>query len=345
MISAMSSSLNDSLPPAIFLMGPTASGKTDLAVALRNHLPVELISVDSSQVYRGMDIGSAKPTRELLEQVPHRLINIRDPSEAYSAADFAQDARKEMEDITRQGGIPLLVGGTMLYFKALLDGLADNPPSDLKIRKKIEADAREKGWPYLHAQLAEIDPESAGALHPNHSQRIQRALEVFQITGKPLSLIKRNQQEKGSLIESILNDYKLVQIALMPLDRLYLNQCTERRFKLMLDADFESEVQVLYERGDLHPDLSSLRAVGYKQMWRYLSGDIGYDEVYRLGIIATRQLVKRQLTWLKKWPHLNQIHINYADEKKVFSEKALADCLKILKDSCVYRNVLQQYCR
>jgi tRNA dimethylallyltransferase len=331
MISVMNSSLTDSLPPAIFLMGPTASGKTDLAVALRKHLPVELISVDSSQVYKGMDIGSAKPTRELLEQAPHRLINIRDPSEAYSAAEFAQDARKEMEDITRQGGIPLLVGGTMLYFKALLDGLADNPPSDLKIRKKIEADAREKGWPCLHAQLAKIDPESAGALHPNHSQRIQRALEIFQITGKPLSLIKRNQQEKGSLIESILNDYKLVQIALIPLDRLYLHKCIERRFKSMLDADFESEVKVLYERADLHPDLSSLRAVGYKQMWRYLSGDISYDEVYRLGVIATRQLVKRQLTWLKKWPDLHQIHINYADEKKIFSEKALAECLKILK--------------
>ena len=319
-------------------MGPTASGKTDLAVALRKHLPIELISVDSSQVYRGMDIGSAKPTRELLEQVPHRLINIRDPSEVYSAADFAQDARKEMEDITKQGRIPLLVGGTMLYFKALLDGLADNPPSDFKIRKKIEAAARKKGWPYLHAQLAEIDPESAGAIHPNHSQRIQRALEIFQITGKPLSLIKRNQQEKGSLIKPILNDYKLVQIALIPLDRLYLHQCIEQRFKSMLDADFESEVQALYERGDLSPDLSSLRAVGYKQMWRYLSGDISCDEVCRLGVIATRQLAKRQLTWLKKWPDLYQLQVNYADEKKILSEKVLAGCLEILKNSCICKN-------
>ena len=319
-------------------MGPTASGKTDLAVALRKHLPIELISVDSSQVYRGMDIGSAKPTRELLEQVPHRLIDIRDPSEVYSAADFAQDARKEMEDITKQGRIPLLVGGTMLYFKALLDGLADNPPSDFKIRKKIEADARKKGWPYLHAQLAEIDPESAGAIHPNHSQRIQRALEIFQITGKPLSLIKRNQQEKGSLIKPILNDYKLVQIALIPLDRLYLHQCIEQRFKSMLDADFESEVQALYERGDLSPDLSSLRAVGYKQMWKYLSGDISCDEVCRLGVIATRQLAKRQLTWLKKWPDLYQLQVNYADEKKILSEKVLAGCLEILKNSCICKN-------
>ncbi len=319
-------------------MGPTASGKTDLAVALRKHLPIELISVDSSQVYRGMDIGSAKPTRELLEQVPHRLIDIRDPSEVYSAADFAQDARKEMEDITKQGRIPLLVGGTMLYFKALLDGLADNPPSDFKIRKKIEAAARKKGWPYLHAQLAEIDPESAGAIHPNHSQRIQRALEIFQITGKPLSLIKRNQQEKGSLIKPILNDYKLVQIALIPLDRLYLHQCIEQRFKSMLDADFESEVQALYERGDLSPDLSSLRAVGYKQMWKYLSGDISCDEVCRLGVIATRQLAKRQLTWLKKWPDLYQLQVNYADEKKILSEKVLAGCLEILKNSCICKN-------
>ena len=338
MMPAMNNSFTNSLPPAIFLMGPTASGKTDLAVALRKHLPIELISVDSSQVYRGMDIGSAKPTRELLEQVPHRLINIRDPSEVYSAADFAQDARKEMEDITKQGRIPLLVGGTMLYFKALLDGLADNPPSDFKIRKKIEAAARKKGWPYLHAQLAEIDPESAGAIHPNHSQRIQRALEIFQITGKPLSLIKRNQQEKGSLIKPILNDYKLVQIALIPLDRLYLHQCIEQRFKSMLDADFESEVQALYERGDLSPDLSSLRAVGYKQMWRYLSGDISCDEVCRLGVIATRQLAKRQLTWLKKWPDLYQLQVNYADEKKILSEKVLAGCLEILKNSCICKN-------
>tara|TARA_B110000503_G_scaffold5724_1_gene7895 strand:- start:16072 stop:17094 length:1023 start_codon:yes stop_codon:yes gene_type:complete len=334
----MNNSFTNSLPPAIFLMGPTASGKTDLAVALRKHLPIELISVDSSQVYRGMDIGSAKPTRELLEQVPHRLIDIRDPSEVYSAADFAQDARKEMEDITKQGRIPLLVGGTMLYFKALLDGLADNPPSDFKIRKKIEAAARKKGWPYLHAQLAEIDPESAGAIHPNHSQRIQRALEIFQITGKPLSLIKRNQQEKGSLIKPILNDYKLVQIALIPLDRLYLHQCIEQRFKSMLDADFESEVQALYERGDLSPDLSSLRAVGYKQMWKYLSGDISCDEVCRLGVIATRQLAKRQLTWLKKWPDLYQLQVNYADEKKILSEKVLAGCLEILKNSCICKN-------
>lgn len=338
MMPAMNNSFTNSLPPAIFLMGPTASGKTDLAVALRKHLPIELISVDSSQVYRGMDIGSAKPTRELLEQVPHRLIDIRDPSEVYSAADFAQDARKEMEDITKQGRIPLLVGGTMLYFKALLDGLADNPPSDFKIRKKIEADARKKGWPYLHAQLAEIDPESAGAIHPNHSQRIQRALEIFQITGKPLSLIKRNQQEKGSLIKPILNDYKLVQIALIPLDRLYLHQCIEQRFKSMLDADFESEVQALYERGDLSPDLSSLRAVGYKQMWKYLSGDISCDEVCRLGVIATRQLAKRQLTWLKKWPDLYQLQVNYADEKKILSEKVLAGCLEILKNSCICKN-------
>jgi tRNA dimethylallyltransferase len=338
MMPAMNNSFTNSLPPAIFLMGPTASGKTDLAVALRKHLPIELISVDSSQVYRGMDIGSAKPTRELLEQVPHRLIDIRDPSEVYSAADFAQDARKEMEDITKQGRIPLLVGGTMLYFKALLDGLADNPPSDFKIRKKIEAAARKKGWPYLHAQLAEIDPESAGAIHPNHSQRIQRALEIFQITGKPLSLIKRNQQEKGSLIKPILNDYKLVQIALIPLDRLYLHQCIEQRFKSMLDADFESEVQALYERGDLSPDLSSLRAVGYKQMWKYLSGDISCDEVCRLGVIATRQLAKRQLTWLKKWPDLYQLQVNYADEKKILSEKVLAGCLEILKNSCICKN-------
>ena len=332
----MSSQSIKNLPPAIFLMGPTASGKTDLAVALQKYLPVELISVDSSQVYRGMDIGSAKPDRNLLEKASHRLIDIRDPSEVYSAANFAQDARNEMKDISKQGNIPLLVGGTMLYFKALLDGLADNPPSDLGVRKKIEADAKKYGWPYLHDQLGEVDPETAINLHPNHSQRIQRALEIFQITGKPPSVIRKKQQEQGSLISPISNDYKIIQIALMPLSKVQLHERIEERFQSMLDTGFEAEVKLLYERGDLSLDLPALRAVGYKQMWGYLSGSIDYNQAHQLSVIATRQLVKRQLTWLKKWPDLHEIQVNYESERKIFFEKMLIDCLEILKRSSIF---------
>jgi tRNA dimethylallyltransferase len=333
--------LNEPLPSAIFLMGPTATGKTDLAVALRDHLPVELISVDSALVYRDMNIGSAKPEPELLAKVPHRLIDIRDPLEPYSAADFVQDARKAMVEITAQGRIPLLVGGTMLYFKALLEGLADSPPADPEIRKEIEAVAAEKGWPYVHDQLAQVDPETAGQLHPNHSQRIQRALEVFRLTGKPLSQLKKEQQEKGSALGPITDDYQLIQLALLPEDRLVLHQRIEQRFKAMLALGFEAEVQQLYQRGDLNPDLPSIRAVGYRQMWQYLSGHINYDEMQKRGIIATRQLAKRQLTWLRKWSELHRIDIDYQREKNVVFDEILSNCLKLLKNTPIYMDKSQ----
>ena len=212
-------------PVAIFLMGPTASGKTDLAIELHKHLPVEIINVDSSQVYKGMDIGSAKPTKEILNKIKHRLINIRDPSESYSVADFVIDAQKEMKEIVDQGKIPLLVGGAMLYFKALLGGLADNPPADFSMRKKIEADALLYGWPHLYKKLKKIDPESAKEVHPNNSRRIQRALEIFYITGKTPSAIKKDQKKYGGKITPISNSYRIIQIALIPSEGLtYMNE-------------------------------------------------------------------------------------------------------------------------
>ena len=332
---------SSALPSIIFLMGPTATGKTDLAVALRDHLPVELISVDSALVYRGLNIGSAKPEPELLAKVPHRLIDIRDPAESYSAADFAHDARREIQEITAAGRIPLLVGGTMLYFKALLDGLADSPPADTDIRQEIEKEATEKGWPFLHEQLALVDPETAARLHPNHSQRIQRALEVYRATGKTLSGFQLEQKEKGSVLGPIEEDYQLTQIALIPEERSVLHQRIEQRFNAMLELGFEEEVKKLYQRGDLQPDLPAMRAVGYRQMWQYLSGDLTYTEMIHQGVVATRQLAKRQLTWLRKWPDLHEIHIDYSEDSSVIFDKTLSNCLKILKNVPIYNNTSQ----
>ena len=322
-------------------MGPTATGKTDLAVRLRDLFPVELISVDSALVYRGMNIGSAKPEPELLARVPHRLIDIRDPSEPYSAADFVLDARKAMDEIVAAGRIPLLVGGTMLYFKALLEGLADSPPAGPKIRAEIEKEAAEKGWPYLHAQLLEVDPETAEQLHPNHSQRIQRALEVYRVTGTPLSQLQREQREQGSALGPITKDYQVIQIALLPEDRTALHQRIEQRFQAMLSQGFEAEVRQLFQRGDLHEDLPSIRAVGYRQIWQYLSGAISHDEMIEQGVAATRQLAKRQLTWLRKWPNLEPIQVDYSGDNEKIFEKIVTNCLKILKNTPIYKDKAQ----
>ncbi len=285
--------------PVIFLMGPTASGKTDLALALHDHLPVELISVDSALVYRGMDIGSAKPSKQELEKYPHRLIDIRDPSEPYSAADFVADAEREIENIHAQGNIPLLVGGTMLYFKALLDGLADMPEADAEVRAKIEKDAELHGWAYVHQQLAEVDPQMAAEIHPNHSQRLSRALEVFLVSGKTMTQLREVQQSNDR--KSFAERYTVSQMAISPRDRSVLHRRIEQRFLKMLDAGMIDEVRGLFERGDLHPDLPAIRAVGYRQVWEYLGQQLSYDEMIDRGIIATRQLAKRQLTWLKGW--------------------------------------------
>ncbi|HHL2498823.1 TPA: tRNA (adenosine(37)-N6)-dimethylallyltransferase MiaA [Yersinia enterocolitica] len=280
-------------PPAIFIMGPTASGKTALSIALRQRLPVELVSVDSALIYRGMDIGTAKPSAEELALAPHRLIDIRDPAESYSAADFRKDALKEMADIIAAGRIPLLVGGTMLYFKALLDGLSPLPSADPQVRQRIEQQAAELGWEALHQQLAEIDPVAAARIHPNDPQRLSRALEVFFISGKTLTELTK--------ISGETLPYRVHQFAIAPVSRELLHQRIELRFHQMLDAGFETEARALFDRGDLHTDMPAIRCVGYRQMWSYLSGEIDYDEMVYRGICATRQLAKRQMTWLRGW--------------------------------------------
>ncbi|WP_332420095.1 tRNA (adenosine(37)-N6)-dimethylallyltransferase MiaA [Vibrio metschnikovii] len=284
------------LPLALFLMGPTASGKTDLAIRLRQKYPVEIISVDSALIYKGMDVGTAKPDARELALAPHRLIDILDPSEAYSVADFRQDALREMQAIVNEGKIPLLVGGTMLYYKALLDGLSPLPAANPAVRQQIESQAQEQGWAALHAQLQQIDPISAARIHPNDPQRLSRALEVYKISGKTLTELT---QTKGESIP-----FRVKQFAIAPMDRAELHRRIELRFEKMVKSGFEEEVKALYDRKDLHPDLPSIRCVGYRQMWDYFDGNSTLDEAIYRGICATRQLAKRQLTWLRSWDEL-----------------------------------------
>lgn len=284
---------NHHKPAALFLMGPTASGKTALAIELCQRLPVEIISVDSALIYRGMDIGTAKPDAAELALAPHRLIDILDPSVAYSAADFRRDALAAMTDITAQGKIPLLVGGTMMYFKALLEGLSPLPSADPEIRAQIEARAAQDGWQVLHDELSRIDPVAGARIHPNDPQRLSRALEVYYISGKTMTELTETAGENLP--------FNAYQFAIAPADRKILHQRIEIRFQMMLNAGFEDEVRALYQRGDLHPDLPSIRCVGYRQMWSYLAGEISYDDMVYRGICATRQLAKRQLTWLRGW--------------------------------------------
>lgn len=280
----------------IFLMGPTASGKTALAMALHQALPVEIISVDSALIYRGMDIGSAKPTADELALVPHHLIDIRDPAESYSAADFRSDALRLIADIQHRGNIPLLVGGTMLYFKALLDGISPLPEAQPEVRQQLEQEAEKLGWAELHRQLSEVDPVSAARIHPNDPQRINRALEVYRITGQSLTELTAQKGEPFA--------YPVHQFAIAPQDRAVLHQRIALRYQQMLGSGFEDEVRVLKQRTDLHLDLPSMRCVGYRQMWQYLDGECSYDEMVQRGIAATRQLAKRQLTWLRSWQQL-----------------------------------------
>ncbi|WP_051692568.1 tRNA (adenosine(37)-N6)-dimethylallyltransferase MiaA [Marinobacterium lacunae] len=275
-------------------MGPTASGKTALAMHLYDHLPCELISVDSALIYRGMDIGTAKPSVAELAKYPHRLIDIRDPGEGYSAAEFRADALAAMAEITAAGRIPVLVGGTMMYFNALQQGLASLPEADPALRAELEADAQRLGWAAMHERLAQLDPAAGERLKPTDAQRIERALEVVLLTGKPISEHWAEQQDAAL-------PYNVTALALMPGDRARLHQRIEQRFDLMLAQGFEQEVRALFERGDLHPGLASIRCVGYRQMWDYLEQRLGYDEMRYRGIVATRQLAKRQLTWLRGW--------------------------------------------
>jgi tRNA dimethylallyltransferase len=297
-----------SLPPAIFLMGPTASGKTDLAIELARVLPCEIISVDSALVYRGMDIGTAKPSRELLAEFPHRLIDIRDPAESYSAAEFCSDALAAMADITAAGRIPLLVGGTMLYFKALLEGLADMPSADPAVRAALEAQAAAEGLAALHAELTRVDPESAARIHPNDPQRLVRALEVYRVSGVSMSEHRRRQALRNLHAGAPLGQalpYTVAHLAIAPEQRQVLHERIARRFHLMLEQGLIAEVEALHARGDLHPGLPSIRSVGYRQVWEYIEGRLTRGEMIERGIIATRQLAKRQFTWLRSWP---QVH-------------------------------------
>ncbi|WP_210397567.1 tRNA (adenosine(37)-N6)-dimethylallyltransferase MiaA [Motiliproteus sediminis] len=288
------------MPPVLCVMGATATGKTDLAIRLADQLPVDIISVDSALIYRGMDIGSAKPEPAILAQYPHQLIDIRDPRESYSAAEFRADAMAAIGASHARGRLPILVGGTMLYFKALLQGLAALPPADEAVRARLMADAEEHGWEALHRRLQVVDPVSAGRIHPNDPQRLQRALEVYEISGKTLTELWQAQQQAGL-------PFKLLQLAVEIPDRAMLHRRIETRFKQMLGAGFQAEVELLYQRGDLHPGLPSIRCVGYRQMWSYLEGEIDYEQMVDRGIIATRQLAKRQLTWLRSWSDLHRV--------------------------------------
>ena len=289
---------NTPLPPAIFIMGPTASGKTDLAVELMNKYPCELISVDSALIYKGMDIGTAKPDEQTLARAPHRLISFLDPAESYSAADFRRDALREMKEVTAAGKIPILVGGTMLYYRALEFGLADMPEADPEIRAALTKEAEEHGWQVLHDRLASIDPTSAARIHPNDPQRLQRALEVYQLTG--ITMTEHHQRAAKDALP-----YRLLKIALVPSDREWLRQRASLRFDLMLKTGFMEEVEKLYQRDDLHAKLPSIRCVGYRQAWEFLDGKTDFNEMKNRAIVATRQLAKRQLTWLRSEENLS----------------------------------------
>ena len=290
-------SFSDDRPPVIFVMGPTASGKTELAVHLAENFPCEIISVDSALVYRGMDIGTAKPDAALLRRAPHRLIDICDPSEPYSAARFREDALREMRDIVARGNIPLLVGGTMLYFRALQRGLAPMPSADADIRRDIEAQAGREGWAALHRELAAVDPEAADRIHPNDPQRIQRALEVYRLTGKPMSALHRQSADD-------VLPYRVMKLALAPAAREILHARIEQRFRQMLANGLLEEVRALWVRGDLGADLPAIRAVGYRQVWEHLEGRRDYDDMIQRALVVSRQLAKRQLTWLRSEPGL-----------------------------------------
>ena len=302
------------LPPAIFLMGPTASGKTSVAVELSQRQQMELISVDSALVYRDMDIGTAKPDAASLARAPHHLIDIIDPTEAYSAAAFRRDALRLMHDITQRGKIPLLVGGTMLYFKALRDGLSDLPPSDPEVRAALDAEIAQHSIEHLHKQLAKVDAETAARLKPTDTQRIQRAMEIYRITGQPMSALLGLQQ-----IAEL--PYRILPIALVPSDRAQLHERIATRFKTMLEQGLVDELRMLRKKYPLHPDMTSMRCVGYRQAWQFMEGEIDGSQLLETGLAATRQLAKRQLTWLRSMPENVEVDcLAPSMEKIVLSE-------------------------
>lgn len=312
---------HSSLPPAIFLMGPTASGKTALALELVKRYPCEIISVDSALIYKGMDIGTAKPDADMQKIAPHRLIDLIDPAESYSAAHFRTDALREMEAITAAGKIPLLVGGTMMYFKFLRDGAADLPQSDESIRQRLLDEGLARGWPAMHEKLALIDPQSAARLQPMDSQRIQRALEVYEISGKTLSQFWQEQEAEPL-------PYNVVNLCVCPENRSTLHDRIALRFRQMVESGFLDEVRALYARGDLNINMPSIRCVGYRQAWEHLDGKYDYEEMIERGIIATRQLAKRQITWLRSWPDLHWLDSG--------DKNLLESALKILHSNAIF---------
>lgn len=304
-----------SLPPAIFILGPTASGKTALSMQLADRFPVELISIDSAQVFRDMNIGTAKPDAATLQRYPHHLIDLISPEESYSAAQFCADAQRVMAEITARGKVPLIVGGTMLYYKALTEGLADLPQADPALRAAIDAEAAALGWPALHAELAKMDPETAARLKPNDAQRIQRALEVVRLTGEPMSAIYARQQRHPL-------PWRRLTIALMPTERAWLHERIALRFDEMLEQGLVAETEALRAKYHLHAGLPSMRCVGYRQAWEMLEGQIPPQALRDQGIFATRQFAKRQITWLNSLPNL-----------------ALFDCLKPGLAETIHTNV------
>lgn len=310
---------SDDSPLSVFIMGPTATGKTDLAIHIYNEYASELISVDSALVYRGMDIGTAKPAPEVLARAPHHLIDIIDPAEVYSAGQFRDDALKLMRGSVAAGCTPVLVGGTMLYFNALQKGMAEMPEVPPEIKQAIAAEAAEKGMPALHRRLAQVDPVSARRIHPNDPQRIKRALELYDCTGKTLTDYWQAQKSQASRFP-----YARVKIALVPPDRVVLRKRITQRFDMMLKQGFIEEVEALYQRADLHAEMPSIRAVGYRQVWAYLAGDIGFETMREKAIIATAQLAKRQMTWLRK-----EAECNFIDPLTLNATKVLKN-LKIL---------------
>ncbi|MFT6430863.1 MAG: tRNA dimethylallyltransferase [Halopseudomonas sp.] len=296
--------MTSSLPPVICLMGPTASGKTELALHLADRLPCELISVDSALVYRGMDIGTAKPDEAILARFPHHLVNILDPAESYSAALFRADALRLMADITARGRIPLLVGGTMLYFRSLAEGLAQMPAADLDTRRLIEQVAASEGWEGVHARLAEVDPAAALRIHRNDPQRLQRAYEVYLLSGISLTEwhLKQSAEKAASVRRgAAFLPYTMYNLCIAPLERHVLHERIASRFSAMMQQGFLDEVQALHARSDLHCALPSVRAVGYRQLWDYCDGKLSLEAAVERGVIATRQLAKRQMTWLRGW--------------------------------------------
>ena len=311
----------DALPFYLCLAGPTASGKTAAAMAIAQEHVCEIISVDSALVYRGMDIGTAKPSAAELSRVPHHLIDIRDPLQPYSAAEFVRDARRLIIEIAARGKLPLLVGGTMLYFKALFDGLDDMPAANPDVRAVLEQEAADKGWPALHAELKVVDPVTAARLAPQDSQRIQRALEVYRISGLPLSHFHSTPSATKKIAARAYSTRSAALIALEPEHRSWLHERIAQRFDAMLEQGFVDEVRALRARGDLHADLPSMRCVGYRQVWQALdaheatgtSGPLPITAVRELGIIATRQLAKRQITWLRSMPQRRVVRADAAD--------------------------------